>query len=125
MTCCVGRRVKGEVRLRRNYGQESSRPVGGGGSPHDDERCPGGAGGRAGTPASLQLSRPPRPNPECLAFAKDRRSTSGTERWHANRPSCDRSPSSPSPPSRRWRLRPRRTGPIVIITITTITTIII
>ena len=81
---------------------------GSGGSPHHDDRCQGGAGGRAGTPASFHLSRPARPNPECLAFAKGRRPTSGTERWHADRPSCDRSPSSPSPPSRRWRLCPRR-----------------
>ena len=105
-TCCVGRRVKGEVRLRRNYGQETSRPVGSGGSPHHDERCPGGAGGRAGTPASYQLSRPSRPDPERLALAESRRSTSGTERRHPDRPGCDRA-SSPSP-SRRSRLCPRR-----------------
>jgi hypothetical protein len=75
-TCCVGRRVKGEVRLRRNHGQETSRPVGSGGSPHHDERCPGGAGGRAGTPASYQLSRDlldPIPNALPLLKADDQR----------------------------------------------------
>ena len=63
-TCCGGRRVKGEVRLRRNHRQETSRPAGSGGSPQNDERCPSGAGCRAGTPASYQLSRPSRPDPE-------------------------------------------------------------
>jgi len=101
-------RVKGEVRLWRNHGQETSRPVRSGGSPHNDVRCPGGAGARAGTPSSYQLSRPSRPDPERLAFAESRRSTSGTERRHPDRPGCDRAPSSPSPPSRRWRLRSRR-----------------
>src|SRR6516162_5786353 len=45
----------------------------------------------------------PIPNALPLLKADDQR-----ERWHADRPSCDRSPSSPSPPSRRWRLCPRR-----------------
>ena len=96
-TCCIGRRVKGEVRLPRNHGQETSRPAGSGGSPHNDQRYPSGAGCRAGTPASYQLSRPSRPDPERLALAESRRSTSGTERRHPDRPGCDRASSSPSP----------------------------
>jgi hypothetical protein len=42
-----------------------------------------------------------------LALAEGRRSTSGTERRHPDRPGCDRASSSPSP-SRRSRLCPRR-----------------
>jgi hypothetical protein len=41
--------VKGEVRLWRNHGQETSRPVGSGRSPHHDDRRSGGAGAWAGT----------------------------------------------------------------------------
>src|SRR6516225_7442971 len=43
---------------------------GSGGSPHHDDRCQGGAGGRAGTPTSFHLSRPARPIPNALPLLK-------------------------------------------------------
>jgi hypothetical protein len=76
-------------------------------APHNDVYCPGHAGARTGTPASYQLSRPSRPDPKRAATSKSRRSTSGPERQHPDRPGCGRTSSSSSP-SRRWRLRPRR-----------------
>jgi hypothetical protein len=109
MTCCVGPRVTGAVRLWRNYGQEASRPAGSGRSPYYDERRPGGSGARAGTPASDQLSRPSRSDSECRASTESGRSTSGAERGHPDRPGRDRAPSSSSsPPSWRPRLCARR-----------------
>ena len=104
VTCCLGPRVRGEVRRWRNYGQESSRPAGSGRRSHNYDRCPSGAGARAGTPGGNRLSRPSRSDPQRAASAKSRRCAAGTERRHPHRPSCHR--TSPSSPSWRPCLRP-------------------
>jgi hypothetical protein len=94
----------------RNHGQEISRPAGSGRSPQHDDRRPGGPGSWAGATGGYQLSRPSRSDPERPPAVESRRSTSSANRYHPDRAGRDRTPSSPPSPSRRPRLRPRRTA---------------